>query len=85
MRDDGQIKPSTVIVSAAGALITLLIGLVSWFAVHTITGLCDQITKLSAQYEATKDVVWSLRQEIALLKVSFESHSKACKSFKLEN
>lgn len=82
MGDDGQIKPLTVIAGAAAFLISALVTLVGWFAVHTITAMSTSITTLGDKYEKTGEVISSLRQQVVLLQYSFDAHSKVCNASK---
>jgi steroid 5-alpha reductase family enzyme len=68
MRDEGTIKPMTIIVSSAGALITILISIVGWFLI----GLAGEVKQMN-------DRVWALSQSVAVMAATLP---KACNQTK---
>lgn len=58
-------KSSDVILSVAGAIITILLGGNAYF----VSRMVDKVDKI-------EDNQWSLRQEITILKVTLESEMK---------
>lgn len=67
MRDEGQIRPVTVIVSAAGGLITILIGVVGYFLVQLAGDVRDMNSR-----------VWSLSQSVAVLTATMPKECRVC-------
>jgi hypothetical protein len=57
---NGQLSPLTILSTAAGALIMLLIGLVGWL-------FGNMLNRIAVQADSTEKIVWQLRQDVAVM------------------